>query len=87
MGPEIDLVLMDVNMPNMDGLEATRRIRSDVERSDLPIIIVTALSGKQERLRAVEAGANDFVEKPIDKTELRVRIASLLKVEGRTGSD
>ena len=79
--PEIDLVLMDVNMPEMDGLEATRRIRNNPAHSDLPIIIVTALSGKQERLRAVEAGANDFVEKPIDKTELQIRIASLLKMK------
>ena len=81
LGPEIDLVLMDVHMPDMDGLEATRQIRRDPERSDLPVIIVTALSGKQERLRAVEAGANDFVEKPIDKIELQVRIASLLKMK------
>lgn len=81
IGSEIDLVLMDVHMPEMDGLEATRRIRCDPAQGDLPIIIVTALSGKQERLRAVEAGANDFVEKPIDKTELQVRIASLLKLK------
>ncbi len=79
--PEIDLVLMDVQMPDMDGLEATRRIRAIAAYSDLPVIIVTALSGKQERLRAVEAGANDFVEKPIDRTELQLRIASLLKMK------
>ena len=81
LNADVDLVLMDVHMPDMDGLEATRRIRRDPTYNDLPIIIVTALSGKQERLRAVEAGANDFVEKPIDRAELQVRIASLLKIK------
>ncbi len=78
---DIDLVLLDVMMPGMDGFEVAKRIRENVDFSDLPIIMVTALTSKEDRLRAVEAGANDFITKPIDKTELKVRTASLLKMK------
>ena len=76
-----DLVLLDVMMPGIDGFEAARRIRSESSVCDIPICMVTALSGKEERLRAVEAGVSDFIAKPIDKTELKVRTASLLKAK------
>ncbi len=76
-----DLVLLDVRMPGMDGYETARRIRKSSECSDVPIIMATVLTGKEDRLRAVEAGANDFVSKPIDKVELRVRMESLLKMK------
>lgn len=75
---DVDLVLLDVMMPGMDGFDVARRIRQDPDYGDVPIIMVTALTGKEDRLRAVEAGANDFITKPIDKTELRIRTASLL---------
>lgn len=78
---DIDLVLMDVNMPNMDGYEVIKRIRSESEFQDLPIIMVTAMAGREDRLRAVKAGANDFIAKPIDQTELEVRTMSLLKMK------
>ncbi|RMF90999.1 MAG: response regulator [Nitrospinota bacterium] len=78
---DIDLVLLDIMMPGMDGFEVVRRIRQNGESSDVPIIMVTALADRENRLRAVEAGANDFISKPIDLTELRVRIASLLKMK------
>jgi putative two-component system response regulator len=78
---DIDLVLLDVMMPGMDGFEVAKRIRENVDYSDLPIIMVTALTSKEDRLRAVEAGANDFIAKPVDKTELKVRTASLLKMK------
>lgn len=78
---DIDLVLLDVMMPGMDGFEVAKRIRQDAEVGDVPIVMATALTSKEDRLRAVEAGANDFITKPIDKTELRVRTASLLKVK------
>ncbi|MBM3300821.1 MAG: response regulator, partial [Deltaproteobacteria bacterium] len=64
--PGLDLVLLDVMLPGIDGFEVARRIRQDPQCGDVPIIMVTALSGKQDRLAAVEAGANDFVTKPID---------------------
>jgi putative two-component system response regulator len=79
--PAIDLVLLDVMMPGMDGLEVARRIRAHPEYGDLPIVMVTALAEKADRLRAVEAGANDFITKPVDRTELRVRTGSLLKMK------
>lgn len=78
---DIDLVLLDVMMPVMDGFEVARRIREDPDTSDLPIIMVTALTSKEDRLRAVEAGANDFITKPVDKTELKVRTESLLRMK------
>lgn len=78
---DVDLVLLDVMMPGMDGFEVARRIRQDPDYGDVPIIMVTALTGMEDRLRAVEAGANDFITKPIDKTELRIRTASLLRMK------
>lgn len=77
----VDLVLLDVRMPGMDGFEVARRIRKDVEAHDVPIIMVTGLSSQADRLRAVEAGANDFIAKPIDLTELGVRTTSLLRMK------
>jgi putative two-component system response regulator len=81
LNPAIDLVLLDVMMPGLDGLEVTQRIREDPQFVHLPIVMVTALADKADRLRAVEAGANDFITKPVDRTELRVRVTSQLKVK------
>ncbi len=79
--PDIDLVLLDVMMPGMDGFQVTRMIREDPVCGDIPIIIVTVLADKEDRLKAVKAGASDFVSKPIDKLELTVRMSSLLKMK------
>jgi len=76
-----DLILLDIKMPGMDGLEVVRRIRHGEVYGDVPIIMVTALSGREERIRAVELGANDFISKPVDMTEVHVRTASLLKMK------
>ncbi len=78
----IDLVLLDIMMPGMDGFFVAKAIREMPTFADLPIVMVTALSAKEDRLRAVEAGANDFVAKPIDSTELSVRMKSLLRMKG-----
>lgn len=78
---DIDLVLLDVMMSGMDGFETTRRIRAHPTLGDIPIVMVTGLSGKTERLRAVEVGANDFIAKPVDLSELRIRLGCLLKVK------
>jgi len=77
----IDLVLLDIMMPGMDGFTVAKTIRHMPEFADLPIVMVTALSAKGDRLKAVEAGANDFVAKPIDTTELGVRMTSLLRMK------
>jgi putative two-component system response regulator len=78
---DVDLVLLDVMMPGLDGFEVCRRIRQDPRNNDVPVIMVTSLASRDDRLRAVEAGANDFIAKPVDKIELRARSASLLKIK------
>ena len=77
---DIDLILCDIIMPGMDGFEVVQAIRSQEDYKDIPIIMVTGLSSREDRIRAVEAGANDFIAKPIDLTEIKVRIRSLLKM-------
>jgi putative two-component system response regulator len=76
-----DLVVSDLSMPRMDGFEIIRRLREDPEYQDLPIVVITALTSKEQRLRAIEIGANDFITKPIDPTELKIRVASLLRTK------
>ena len=76
----VDLLLLDVLMPGMNGFELARTIRCDSEYADVPIIMVTTLNNKEDRLNAVKAGANDFLSKPVERTELEVRMNSLLKM-------
>jgi adenylate cyclase len=75
-----DLVLLDVVMPEMDGYAVCRRIRAREETAVLPVIIVTS-SGGQEKKQAIEAGADDFVQKPFDHHELLTRVRSLLRIK------
>lgn len=77
----IDLVLCDLVMPGLDGFEVCRRIRRDPSAGDVPIIMVTSMAGRDDRLRAVDAGVSDFISKPIDAAEFRIRAASLLKLK------
>src|SRR5690349_9504106 len=77
----IDLILMDVMMPGMDGFDTVRSIRAGTVCPDVPIIMVTALTSKEDRLNAVNAGANDYIAKPVDRTELKIRVAALLKLK------
>jgi len=80
-GNQIDLILLDVLMPVMDGFEVARRIRQDDKNRLLPIILVTALRETEDRVKGIEAGCDDFISKPVDKTELLARVRSLLKVK------
>ncbi len=77
----IDLVIVDARMPGISGFELTRRIRSDTRYFDLPIVMVTGLDSKEDRLHAVEAGVNDFISKPFDVSELRLRSTWLLRMK------
>jgi adenylate cyclase len=76
----VDLVLLDIVMPGIDGYEVCRRIRSAPETAFLPVVMITA-SGHQEKTRAIEAGADDFVSKPFDQSELLARVASLARIK------
>jgi class 3 adenylate cyclase/CheY-like chemotaxis protein len=75
-----DIVLLDIVMPDMDGYEVCRRLRADPATSFLPVVMITA-SGSQERIRATEAGADDFVVKPFDQAELLARVRSLMRIK------
>ena len=75
----VDVVLLDVMMPKMDGFEVCERIKSDEATRLIPVIIVTALNEREDKLRGIEAGCEDFINKPIDKMELVTRIRALGK--------
>jgi len=77
--PEIDLVLSDIIMPEMDGFELVRAIRAEALWDDIPVVMVTTLGDRQARLEAVQAGAIDYINKPLDELELRIRIAATLR--------
>lgn len=75
-----DVVLLDIRMPGLDGYEVCRRIRSDPDHAYLPIIMVTSAEN-EERVRALEAGADDFVAKPLNGPELLARVRSLIRIK------
>jgi adenylate cyclase len=77
---DIDLVLLDVVMPGMDGYQVCREIRERPATAYLPVVMVTA-SGDEQKVKALEAGADDFLTKPIDKSELLARVASLARIK------
>lgn len=74
-----DLVLLDVRMPGLDGFEVCRRIKDDPATAFVPVVIVTALQGSQERVRGAAAGADEFLSKPYDPVELITRVKALLR--------
>lgn len=73
-----DLILLDLMMPGIDGYEVTRRLKSDPALKEVPIIIITALGGVDDKLKALEAGADEFLNKPIQRVEILSRIRSLI---------
>ena len=77
---EVDLVLLDIVMPEMDGYEVCRRIRAGAATAFLPVVMISA-SGSDQRLAALTAGADDFVTKPFDQSELLARVASLARIK------
>jgi pilus assembly protein CpaF len=76
-----DLVLLDVMMPDLDGFEVCRRLKSASETLFLPVVLVTALSEREDRVKGIRVGADDFLSKPVDKQELTTRVKSLLRIK------
>src|SRR4051812_38875872 len=76
----IDLILLDILMPEMDGYAVCRALRAELSTSFLPVVMITA-SGEQEKVAAIEAGADDFIAKPFDQAELLARVKSLLRIK------
>jgi CheY-like chemotaxis protein len=85
----VDLVLLDILMPGMDGYEVCRAIKGVERTRNIPVVMITALISKEDRIKGIEAGAEEFLTKPFDPVEVRARVNMLLKVkhlnEKRTG--
>lgn len=75
-----DLVLLDVMMPDMDGFEVCRSLRADPRLALVPIVLVTALDDQASRIRGLEAGADDFLSKPVSRAELRARVRTITRL-------
>ncbi len=76
-----DVVLLDVMMPGMDGYEVCRRLKADPDAAHIPVVMITALTDQAERVRGLEAGADDFLSKPVDDATLFARLRALLRVK------
>jgi signal transduction histidine kinase len=76
-----DIVLLDVMMPQMDGFEVCHKLKNDPQTQFIPVVMVTALKERNDKLKGIEAGADDFLSKPIDRVELLTRIKSLIRVK------
>jgi DNA-binding response OmpR family regulator len=81
---QVDLVLLDVMMPRLNGFEACERIKNNPATCLIPVVLVTALSDKQDRIEGIKAGADDFLTRPVDRIELLTRVRSLLALKHRT---
>jgi len=79
-----DLLLLDVMMPRLNGFEVCEKIKASKETCLTPVILVTALSDKEDRIAGIKAGADDFLTRPVDRSELLARVRSLLKLKAHT---
>ena len=79
-----DLVLLDVNMPFLDGFEVCRRLKSNPETRLTPVVLVTGLTAREDRVRGIKSGADGFLSKPLDHSELLAHVRSLLNLKAHT---
>jgi two-component system cell cycle response regulator len=75
-----DLVLLDVMMPGMDGFEVCRKLRLDPVTAQIPVLLITALDDRETRLEGISAGADDFISKPYDRAEIRLRVKTIMRI-------
>jgi len=75
----IDLILLDINMPVMDGYEVCRRVKQDPRSRHIPVIMLTSLTDRESRMKCMEAGAEEFLNKPADQAELLLRVGNILR--------
>jgi putative two-component system response regulator len=78
---EVDLVLSDVMMPRRSGFAVCRALKSNPDTRLIPVVLVTSLSASEDRMQGIESGADDFINKPVNKEELMARVRSLLKIK------
>ncbi len=81
---EIDIILLDVMMPGMDGLEVCRRLKANARTLHIPVLMITALDQPSDRVKGLEAGADDFLTKPVDDIQLMARVKSLVRLKALT---
>jgi two-component system, sensor histidine kinase and response regulator len=78
---QVDTILLDVMMPDLDGIEVCKQIKANPQWCYIPILMVTALSGKEDLARCLQSGADDFLSKPVSGVELRARVRSMLRIK------
>jgi two-component system chemotaxis response regulator CheY len=81
-GGKFDIILTDINMPIMDGLKLVKRIRTDPVHKDVPVIVITTEASSEDRMRALQLGANAYITKPIQASQVILKVRELLRIAG-----